>query len=186
MSRRTRHDSDDDHGFEGPSKSQLKREMEDLQNLGVALLDLPMSQFEALDLDERMRDALEQLRRLHGQHGARKRQAQYVGKLMRNADVEPLRRAIAERNAVLVSEVRALKAVEQWRERLLTEANALQAWVQQHPHCDTPEFRSVVAQARREYAAKIAGNASTPRHTRELFKLLRDAMGVSAESQAAR
>lgn len=177
MSRRSRHDSEDDEAFDGPSRTQLKNESEALQDLGVALLELPAAQFDALDLDERLRNALIELRRLGNHRGARKRQAQYVGKLMRNTDVEPLQRALDERRNNAAREVRALKNVEIWRERLLSDdAGALDAWLRQHPQADAPTFRALVAHARREHAARADGSDAAPRYARELFKALREAM----------
>lgn len=82
--------------YAGPSKTQVKKDMLELQELGLALGELPTVQFNALDLDQPLRDALVELKRLRN-FSARKRQGQFIGKLLRGRDVAPLQRALAAR-----------------------------------------------------------------------------------------
>jgi len=77
-----------------PSKTRLKHEAHELQALGAALTELPPERLDALELAEPLRDALLEWRRTRS-HEGRRRQLQYIGKLMRNVDVEPLRAAVA-------------------------------------------------------------------------------------------
>jgi ribosome-associated protein len=87
-----RYKEEPEEQYDGPSKTQLKNAMLELQDLGVTLLELPEEQIDLL-IDEvgPLREAMRDLRRITA-HGARKRQASYVGKLLRDVDVEPLRR----------------------------------------------------------------------------------------------
>lgn len=170
----SRGDPDETPGYDGPSKTQVKQQMLDLQALGPQLLELPPAQFAALPLDERLRTALEDLRRFKV-HGARKRQEQYVGKLLRGLepdDVQPLRDAVARMHETRVRDLRRLRDVERWRERLLTEAGAWTAWTQAHPAGDTPALKSLLDEARREQHSA----AGRGRAYRELFGGLLDAL----------
>ncbi|HRH86098.1 MAG TPA: ribosome biogenesis factor YjgA, partial [Rubrivivax sp.] len=80
---------------EAPSKTQLKLQAHDLQKLGMALAELPDARLAPLALPERLLDALLQYRQTRS-HEGRRRQLQYVGKLMRDVDDAPLREAVAE------------------------------------------------------------------------------------------
>ncbi|MDR0440611.1 MAG: DUF615 domain-containing protein [Candidatus Accumulibacter sp.] len=81
---------------EKPSKTRRKRAMEELQTLGEALAALPTERLKKIDLPEDLRDAIDFYRRMSRQDGARRRQAQYIGRLMRTADHTALRAALAE------------------------------------------------------------------------------------------
>ena len=95
---RRRSESDHDAEDDRPSKTQVKQAALELQDLGLAMLELPLDQFEAIEMDDRLREAFAELRRITS-FGARKRQMQYVGKLLRAEDVEPFRLALAAHRA---------------------------------------------------------------------------------------
>jgi ribosome-associated protein len=170
---------------EGLSRTQIKNAMLELQDLGAALLTLPEATLAALPMEELLRTALRDLRRLTN-HGAHKRQLQFVGKLMRNEDVAPYRRALAEMQAGLARDINALKDIERWRTRLLTDDEALIAWAKAHPAGDTPQFRALLRNAKREREQSLATAERT--HSlpnkgpffRALFKALRDMLLKSA------
>lgn len=162
---------------ERPSKTQVKQAMLDLQQLGMELLELPIDQFEAIEMDDRLRGAFEELRRITS-FGARKRQMQYVGKLLRAEDAEPFRQALAAYRAGKRKDADALHAVERWRERLLSEDAALDDWIAAHPQSDTSQFRALVRNARAEAreAASAAGHGparAKGKFYRQLFQQLR-------------
>lgn len=157
--------------YAGPSKSMVKRELHALQDLALELLELPESRLDALIADERLRGALRELRRIEA-HSARKRQMQYVGKLLRDEDLAPLREALAARRAGHATDTRLLHEIEGWRGRLLADPAALDEWAQAFPASATREFRSLVADARRERD----GPAGRGRAFRELFKGIRAAV----------
>src|SRR3954470_17685045 len=79
---------------ERPSKTQLKKESHELQDLGAALVEMPDDRLASLDMDESLRDAIREYKHTRS-HEGRRRQMQYIGKLMRRADIEPLREAVA-------------------------------------------------------------------------------------------
>lgn len=164
-------DNDDDDIDYGPSKSELKRQSQGLQDLGEQLIDLPQAEFDALDLPDNLRDAVALARRITA-HGGLYRQKQYIGKLMRNIDAEPIRKALEARNLRQRTETLRLRKVETWRARLLDAgAPALDELLAECPGIDRGTVTRLVAQALRERE-----RAQPPRASRELFALLRDAL----------
>jgi ribosome-associated protein len=165
------HRHDEDPGLEefaGPSKSELKRRSEELQDLGVALAELPPAELDALPLPETLRDAIEQLRRTTGRGGLL-RQRQYVGKLMRQVDAEPIRAALEARHLLDRARVQREKRVEQWRDRLLAEGEpALAVLLRERPRANRRELAALIAQAAAERNA-----ARPPAAARRLFQRLR-------------
>ncbi len=154
-----------------PSKSQVKRDMHALQQLGERLVRLDAGHFKALAheaaLPERLVDAVAAARSITA-WGARKRQLQFVGKLMRDVDPEPIQRRLelwAQGHDVDRERQHTLEA---WRERLLAEPHALDALAREFPHADRERVRSLVARAQEE-----RGRGAPPRAYRELFRLLK-------------
>jgi len=169
------YDSDDDDIDYGPSKSELKRQSQGLQDLGEQLIGLPQAEFDALDLPDNLREAVALARRITA-HGGLYRQKQYIGKLMRNVDAEPIRKALEARNLRQRSETLRLRKVEAWRAKLL-EAGvpALDELQAECPGIDRGAVTRLVAQALRE-----RDRGQPPRASRELFAVLRDALGTDA------
>src|SRR6202789_4671339 len=118
------------------SKSARKREAASLQELGVKLSALPDQELKALDLPESLFVALRDLRRLPS-HGAQVRQRQYIGKLMRTIDPEPVLAKLAERKQRHDLEIRHFQQIERWRDRVLSEpVDGLKELLQEYPHAD--------------------------------------------------
>jgi ribosome-associated protein len=152
-----------------PSKTRRKREAEARQQLGAALLKLSKSAFAQIPLPEKLADALAEARRIR-QHGALKRQLQYIGKLMREVDVEPIQAAYDRATHPLQEDVEQHHRLEQWRDRLLEDGDAaLGELLANHPDLDRQHIRQLVRSARKE-----AGNDKPPRAARELFRYLRE------------
>jgi len=163
-----------DYADEPPSKSELKRQSRDLQDLGQALVDLPAAEFDSLPVPEDLRDAIVAARRITS-HGARVRQRLYIGKLLRNIDPEPIREALANRAEVDRQRVRREHAIEAWRDRLLADEPA--AWTELVALVgadNLPQLRSLVRQARAERDA-----ARAPSAARQLFRRLRDLLSAA-------
>ncbi len=111
-----------------PSKSERKREQLELQTLGEKLAGLPDEELEALEIGERLTQAILELRRLKS-HEALRRQKQFIGKLMREVDPAPIRAIFADRSADLVRNRRRFVTAERWRDRLRAEGRpALEAF----------------------------------------------------------
>jgi ribosome-associated protein len=157
-------------GEEAPSKTRLKQQSHDLQKLGMALAELPDARLQQLGLPERLFDALLQYRSTRS-HEGRRRQLQYVGKLMRDVDDAPLREAVAESKLGSARDTLLLHEAERWRDALLADDEALTRWLHEHADCDAQRLRSLVRAARRE--AALPPGQRNPRSLRELFQFIR-------------
>lgn len=158
-----------DPGIEEVSKSQRKRDMHALQALGQQLVELPKEQFEKITLEESLRDAVIDARHIR-QHGARKRQLQYIGKIMRSIDAEPIQEQLNTLQGLSSQATQALHNIERWRDRLLKEGdNALEDLVKQHPQVDRQYLRQLLRNAQKETLTN-----KTPKSARMLFHYLRE------------
>jgi len=137
-----------------------------LQALGEALLRVDPRRLRELDLPERLTEAIGETRRIT-QHEARRRQLQFIGRLMREVDPSPIRARLAEWESAPNREKARLHAIERWRERLLAEPDALSALCAQHPGADRIRLAGLVESAHRE---QLRGGG--PRAYRELFRAL--------------
>lgn len=160
-------------GEETPlSKTRRKAAMHALQDIGEQLVDLEPRQFNALlaavELPERLRDAIVEARAITA-HGGRKRQLQYVGRLMR--DVDPA--AIVQHLEALAQgrqhDAARQHALERWRDRLLDDPAALDALAGEYPYLDRPRLRSLIGKARDE---RVRGEP--PHAYRDLFRTLKE------------
>jgi ribosome-associated protein len=157
------------------SKSARKREAASLQELGVKLSALPDQEIEALDLPDSPDSlfvALRDLRRLPS-HGAQIRQRQYIGKLMRDIDPEPVLAKLAERKQRHDLEIRHFQQIERWRDRLLSEpATAADELLEEYPQADRATLSKLLEKAERERLEQ-----RSPVGARELFAFLRGLLG---------
>ncbi|MBL8340931.1 MAG: DUF615 domain-containing protein [Rubrivivax sp.] len=154
-----------------PSKTRLKRESESLQRLGAELAALPEDRLAAMPMPERLREAIDEYRRTRS-HEGRRRQMQFVGKLMRSADEPALREAVAAAKLGSARQTLALHEAERWRAEFIAGDDALTRWAAQFPQADLQQLRSLVRAARRD-AAGLAAEARQPRSHRELFQFIK-------------
>ena len=160
-----------------PSRAELKRASEALQALGLELAELPAERLAAVAMPDELRAAIDEYRRTKSREG-RRRQLQYVGKLMRSADEAALREALAAATLGSARETLALHEAERWRAELIADDAALERWLAQHPGTDAQHLRSLVRAARRD-AAGLAQDARQPRSSRELFRFIKPAFTTS-------
>lgn len=159
---------------DAPSKTRLKKDAHERQRLGAALAELADDRLAALELPDRLRDALHEYRRTRS-HEGRRRQLQYVGKLMRDVDAEPIREAVAASRIGSARETLALHRAERWRDELLADDAALGRWAEGHAEADLQRLRSLVRAARQDAAGGAPGAAPRKgRAFRELFRFLRE------------
>jgi ribosome-associated protein len=151
-----------------PSKTKRKQEMLELQALGTALVKLPEAQFSAIELPERLATAVREARRITA-HEGRRRQLQYVGRLMRDVDPEPIRAALGRLEGNTAQARARQQLLERWRTRLIEDDAALTEYAAAHAGADLQELRTLIRNARREIA-----EAKPPRAQRELFRVLRE------------
>ncbi len=167
--------------FQENSKTELKRESTELQKLGEALMGLRSDLFERLELPASLVDAMAEARRITNFEGKR-RQMQYVGKLMRQLEPETLdaaRQALEEQRHGSAQDALALHEAEQWRDRLVEEDEALKLWLEAHPGTDSQQLRALIRQARkdRQPTADEVSRGLIPRHGRayrEIFQLVKE------------
>jgi ribosome-associated protein len=153
---------------ERPSKSARKRAARAAQDLGELLISLSDAELAALELPEELLAALRAARSITSR-AAGARQRQFIGKLMRTLDPEPLRAALAARGAVSAAEAERFRRVEEWRERLIAGGTAaLAELAREHPGIDGSEWARRVSAAQAERTRGVARGAS-----RELFRALR-------------
>jgi ribosome-associated protein len=149
------------------SKTRRKREMLELQSLGTALVELPESQLGAIGLGEPLLAAVLQAKRIKS-HEAKRRQLQYIGRLMREVDPEPIRGQLAALEGSSARAAAAHRRLEAWRERLLSDDAALTSFAAEHPRADLQEIRALIRNARKEQK-----EGKPLRAYRELFRVLR-------------
>ncbi len=164
------------------SKTDLKRESAELQALGEQLLGLRAGLFEPLALPDKLVEALAEARRITNFEG-RRRQMQFIGKLMRQLEEDTLqavRDALQVQQQGSAQEAAALHEAESWRDRLIADEAAVGQWLSTHPETDSQQLRSLVRQARKDRPAPDADAASrglAPRQGRayrEIFQLVKE------------
>lgn len=180
-------------GGDEPSKTELKAQSAELQGLGEELLSLRTDRFEALALPTKLVDALSELKKISNFEG-RRRQSQFVGKLMRQLEdetIDAIRAALKEQRKGSAKETLLLHSAETWRERLVEDDASVAAWIAQFPQTDSQQLRALVRQARKDApppseAKEAESKGLAPRKGRawrELFQLVRDQL-VEAEEDA--
>ncbi|CAJ93785.1 ribosome biogenesis factor YjgA [Cupriavidus necator] len=158
---------------EPKSKSQRKREMTALQDLGAELEALAKDRLARVPMPEALADAIHQARRINSHEGKR-RQMQFVGKIMRGLDdeeVEVIRQALEGFKGTSKAETARMHLIERWRELLLADDAALTRFLAEHPGIDVQALRNTIRNARKE---KEQGKP--PRYFRELFQAIKTAL----------
>ncbi|MGO4303880.1 MULTISPECIES: ribosome biogenesis factor YjgA [unclassified Cupriavidus] len=169
------------------SKSQKKRDMTALQDLGAELEALPRDRLARVPMPEALADAIGQARKITSHEGKR-RQMQFVGKVMRGLDddeVDAIRAALEGFKGTSKAETARLHLIERWRELLLADDAALTKFLGEHPGVDVQSVRNIIRNARKERE-----QARPPKYFRELFQAIKTALedtdaGASPESAPA-
>lgn len=150
------------------SKTRRKAAMDALQDLGGKLVDLPKDKLAKLNLPEILLDAVNEAKRITS-NGAIRRQMQYIGRLMREIDTQPIIEQLQRWEGRHSAETAHFHQLERWRTRLLEEEQALSEFMQQYPGVDSQQLRSLIRNSKREHL-----DNKPPKSSRELFKLLRE------------
>jgi len=146
--------------------------MNALQDLGERLLEMPLAKLRTLPIPDQLIEAVELAQRIRNSREGLRRQRQYIGRLMRDIDAEPLRDALSADGAHHRREVATMHAAEHWRERLLADPKALAEFIEQFPHAD-PGLAKLIDETRADL-----GKTPPGRHYRELFRQLRDTIST--------
>ena len=150
------------------SRTKKKLQAEELQKLGAALVALPAVTLDALELPAELLAAVREAQRITS-HEGRRRQVQFIGKVMRRIDADPVRAAVAAIAGQSAAASARQKRLEQWRERLIADDAALTEFASEHAGADLQAMRTLIRNARKEIA-----ESRPPRAQRELFRILRD------------
>lgn len=149
------------------SKTQRKKEMHELQALGAELVALAESQIRELQIADDLREAVLEAKRIKS-HEARRRQLQYIGRLMRDVDPAPIRAQLDALVGHSAQEAARHRRLEALRDKLLADDEALTGYVAGHAGADLQALRTLIRNARREQK-----EGRPPRAYRELFRLLK-------------
>ena len=164
-------------GTDEPTRTELKRESTELQKLGEDLLTLHSDLMTKLALPDKLVDAVAEAKRISNFEG-RRRQMQFIGKLMRALDptrLDEVRSALIAQHQPSARETQVLHQSEQWRDRLLADDDAVGQWITLCPDTDSQQLRALVRQARKDAKPELPGQA--PRHGRayrDIFQLVRE------------
>lgn len=156
--------------FEGPSKTRRKKDMQALQDLGAQLVELSPERLAKVPLPDSLAIAVQEARRITS-HEGRRRQMQYIGKLMRGVDTAPIRQAVLDMQLGRAKDSLSLHEAERWRAELIADDAGVGAFVQQFPATDTQQLRSLVRSARKD--AALAPEQRSGRAFRELFQFIK-------------
>ncbi|MEJ2897067.1 ribosome biogenesis factor YjgA [Bordetella avium] len=168
-------DGYDENGYDRPSKSQVKREMHALLDLGKQLIELSPERLRQLPLEERLYEAIRTAQRTTGRAG-RRRQIHFVGKLMRAAPADDIRRQLDVWENGSREETAAMHRLEGLRERLIADDEALTELLSRYPGADVQHLRAVIRAARKEAqqnAALLQGQEPQRKQYRALFQALK-------------
>ncbi|MGB3434083.1 ribosome biogenesis factor YjgA [Achromobacter sp.] len=168
-------DGYDENGYDRPSKSQVKREMHALLDLGKQLIDLSPERLKQLPLAERLYEAIRTAQRTTGREGKR-RQVHFVGKLMRDAPADEIRTQLDIWENGSREETATMHRLEMVRDRLLDDDEALTKLLNSNPQADVQQLRALIRAARKEKqanAALLQGQEPQKKHYRALFQALK-------------
>lgn len=150
-----------------PSKTKIKKQMHDLQDLGEELVGLSKEHLAEIDIPDNLRDAVREVKKIKS-FGAIKRQMQYIGKLMRDIDPVPIQAKLSEWNGTSRQHIAWLHQVERWRDRLLEQPDSLTELLAAYPGADVQQLRTLIRNAIKE---KELGKPA--KNYREIFQILR-------------
>ena len=149
------------------SKSEIKRDAEDLKQLGEKLVNLTKANLTKVPLDDSLKDAIELAQRL--QKEARRRQLQYIGKLLRSIDAEPIREALEKIANKHNQQQAMLHKLEILRDELVTKGDAaLTDLLNEHPSADRQQLRNLIRAAQKEKEQNKPSKAY-----REIYQILK-------------
>ena len=162
--------------YERPSKSQRKREMTALQKTGEQLVNESADRIKRTPMPENLREAILECQRIRN-HEGRRRQLQYIGKIMRSLDEEAIatiNRTIESWRGLSKADTLLMHALENQREKLLADERALTEFLHKYPQADIQQLRTLIRNVKKETAAN-----KPPKAYREIYRLLKQIMTAS-------
>lgn len=151
------------------SRTRKKKDALALQELGEKLVSLSIEQIERINLPQEIFDEVKFTKSIK-KHGAKRRQLQYIGALMRKIDIEPIQKAIENIEFGEQQKASEFKKVEKWRDELINGNNSLiEEILSVHPIAERQRLSQLVRNARKE-----TENNKPPKSSRALFRYLKD------------
>lgn len=150
------------------SKTKAKEEVEALQDLGRRLVGVGNDRLKKLDIPESLLDAVLEAKRI-ASHGALRRQMQYIGKLMRDVDTDPIQEMLDELDGISNKANARFHALEKLRDRLLEDEAVITTLKNEHPDLDVSALRTL-----RRNALKEQAEQKPPKAYRAIFQLLKN------------
>lgn len=166
--------------YDRPSKSQLKREMTALQELGEELVSQPKDRVMRVPMPEDVREVILECQKIKD-HEGRRRQMQYVGKKMRlleEDEIAAIQKVLDSWKGASKAETAAMHALERRREKLLADDTALTDLKEKYPEVDVQQLRTLIRNARKEQAEN-----KPPKAYREIFQILKQLQAPSAKQE---
>lgn len=160
-----------------PSKSAVKRDMLALQDLGKTLCEMPYDKVKRAPISERLLIEIAEFHKCKS-FGAKKRQMQFIGKLMRNEEHEEVQAWVNGETVEQKLKVLHLHAAEQWRDRLIEDPNLLSTFIESYPAAARENLNPIIRQAVQERTAK-----KPPRNFRQLFQIIYRLIEEQAEKE---
>ncbi len=172
---------ENDAGYDDsrPSKSLVKRQMTALQKIGQALADMPMDRLKRSPAGPALLEAIREYQRTRS-HEGRRRQLQFIGKVMRNEDGELLEKWIAGETLDQRLDVTRMHAAEQWRDKLIEQPTLLAEFIRAYPVALDTDLHTLIRNARNEKEKN-----KPPKSARELFKLIKSWVSVPGDPVAS-
>ena len=161
------HGDDWDREF-GKSKTQVKKEMHALQALGEELVELSPASRAKIPMSAELADALRLADKMPKKHEALRRHIQFIGKLMRTEELEPIERALALIRNTNQAATRKFHLVEDWRDKLIADGDTVTQFVAEYPTVDVQQLRTLIRNAKKEQEKN-----QPPKAYRELFQLIK-------------
>lgn len=167
---------DEDDFYDGPSKSQIKRELQAITDLGKQVIELPFDKVKQLPLDEKLLEAIRTCQKIKSRGEGKRRQVHYVGKLMRNADIDAIRHQLDVWENGSKETTAQMHQLETLRDRLLADDSELTLLLNEYPEVDVQQLRALIRAARKEQAQNAAlpeGQDPQKKSYRALFQFLK-------------
>ena len=161
------------------SKTKRKAQMLELQDLGEELVKLSKDALKKIPMSDELREAIKEYQRIPT-HGAHRRQLQYIGKIMRSEDTEPILEKMRQIKGSSTQATALLHRIERYRNDLIARDEAITAFLGEYHHADAQQIRALVRNARKE-----AELEKPPKAYRELFQLIKSVLEPTATDEDA-
>ena len=156
-----------------PSRTKKKKKAEALQEIGVALVELPEKELKNLNIPQELKDAILDARTMT-KHGSRRRQLQYIGTLMRDLDPEPIQMAVEHISLDRAKAAHKFQKMEAWRDHFISPGNkdhTQEAFITAFPHTDRQRLGQLIRNA-----VNAKDEQKKTKTSRVLFRYIREIM----------